>query len=552
MSMILLSFFEKCILIFFCVSAPPNTDNFKSIGQNETSITLQWNQVNTNVSFVLKFNGTERNISEPVNGPVIYTVSSLTAGSKYTFTLFSVFESVRSSGVNTAAVTAPPNTDSFQSIGQNETSITLQWNQVNTNVSFVLKFNGTERNISEPVNGPVIYTVSSLTAGSKYTFTLFSVFESVRSSGVNTAAVTAPPNTDTFKSIGQNETSITLQWNQVNTTVSFVLKFNGTERNISEPVNGPVIYTVSSLTAGSKYTFTLFSVFESVRSSGVNTAAVTAPPNTDTFKSIGQNETSITLQWNQVNTNVSFVLKFNGTERNISEPVNGPVIYTVSSLTAGTKYTFTLFSVFESVRSSGVNTAAVTAPPNTDSFKSIGQNETSITLQWNQVNTNVSFVLKFHGTERNISKPVGDGPVIHTVSSLTAGSKYTFTLFSVFESVRSSGVNAAAVTAPPNTDSFQSIGQNETSITLQWNQVNTNVSFVLKFNGTERNISEPVNGPVIYTVSSLTPGTKYTFTLFSVFESVRSSGVNTAAVTGKKCNLINFFFYLNKHLIHHN
>uniref|UniRef100_A0AAQ4Q675 C-type lectin domain-containing protein n=1 Tax=Gasterosteus aculeatus aculeatus TaxID=481459 RepID=A0AAQ4Q675_GASAC len=72
-------------------------------------------------------------------------------------------------------------------------------------------------------------------------------------------------------------------------------------------------------------------------------------------------------------------------------------------------------------------------PPNTDSFKSIGQNEISITLQRNQVNTNVSFVLKFHGTERNISKPVGDGPVFHTVSSLTAGTKYTFTLFSVCE-----------------------------------------------------------------------------------------------------------------------
>ncbi|XP_077962595.1 C-type mannose receptor 2-like [Gasterosteus aculeatus] len=85
-------------------------------------------------------------------------------------------------------------------------------------------------------------------------------------------------------------------------------------------------------------------------------------------------------------------------------------------------------------------------PPNTDSFKSIGQNETSITLQWNQVNTNVSFVLKFNGTERNISEPLGDGPVTHTVSSLTAGTKYTFTLFFVFESVRSSGVNTAAVT----------------------------------------------------------------------------------------------------------
>ena len=91
-------------------------------------------------------------------------------------------------------------------------------------------------------------------------------------------------------------------------------------------------------------------------------------------------------------------------------------------------------------------TFSVSAPPNTDSFTSAGQDETSITLQWNKVNNNVSFILQFNGTEINISAPVGGGPVTHTVSSLTAGTKYTFTLFSVFENVRSSGVNITAVT----------------------------------------------------------------------------------------------------------
>ncbi|KAI3376545.1 hypothetical protein L3Q82_017000 [Scortum barcoo] len=544
------------------VTAPQNAESFRSIGQNETSITLQWNKVNSNVSFVLQFNGTQINITTPDgDGAVTHTVSSLTAGAKYTFTLFSVFENIRSSGVNIAAVTAPPNPESFLSTGQNETSITLQWNKVNSNVSFILQFNGAQINITTPDgDGPVTHTVSSLTAGTKYTFTLFSVFENVRSSGVNIAAVTAPPNAESFRSIGQNETSITLQWNKVNSNVSFILQFNGTQINITTPDgDGPVTHTVSSLTAGAKYTFTLFSVFENVRSSGVNIAAVTvkdntdslissvlsvffplsifcpfsAPQNTESFRSIGQNETSITLQWNKVNSNVSFILQFSGTQINITTPDgDGAVTHTVSSLTAGAKYTFTLFSLFENVRSSGVNIAAVTAPQNAESFRSIGQNETSITLQWNKVNSNVSFILQFNGTQINITTPDGAGPVTHTVSSLTAGAKYTFTLFSVFENVRSSGVNIAAVTAPQNAESFRSIGQNETSITLQWNKVNSNVSFILQFNGTQINITTPDgDGAVTHTVSSLTAGAKYTFTLFSVFENVRSSGVNIAAVT---------------------
>ncbi|KAM8746791.1 uncharacterized protein AB9X84_014964 [Acanthopagrus schlegelii] len=609
---------ENCALNFSFIcfkTIPPNTDSFRSAGQDETSITLQWNKVNNNVSFILQFNGTEINITAPVGGgPVTHTVSSLSAGTKYTFTLFSVFEDVRSFNGTEINISAP--------VGGGPVTHTVSSLSAGTKYTFTLfsvfedvrSFNGTEINITAPAGGgPVTHTVSSLTAGTEYIFTLFSVFEDVRSSGVNITAVTAPPNTDSFRSAGQDETSITLQWNKVNNNISFILQFNGTEINISAPVGGgpvthtvssltagtkytftlfsvfedvrsfngteinisapvgggPVTHTVSSLTAGTKYTFTLFSVFENVRSSGVNITAVTAPPNTDSFRSAGQDETSITLQWNKVSNNVSFILQFNGTEINISAPVGGgPVTHTVSSLTAGTKYTFTLFSVFENVRSSGVNITAVTAPPNTDSFRSAGQDETSITLRWNKVSNNVSFILQFNGTEINITAPVGGGPVTHTVSSLTAGTKYTFTLFSVFEDVRSSGVNITAVTVGGGpvthtvssltagtkytftlfsvfedvrssgvnitavTDSFRSAGQDETSITLQWNKVNNNVSFILQFNGTEIHISAPVGGgPVTHTVSSLTAGTKYTFILFSVFENVRSSGVNITAVT---------------------
>ncbi|XP_072232990.1 receptor-type tyrosine-protein phosphatase H-like [Leuresthes tenuis] len=259
-----------------------------------------------------------------------------------------------------------------------------------------------------------------------------------------------PQNAQGFRKSGQDETSITLQWNKVNNNVSFVLQFNGTETNIRAPDgDGAVTHTVSSLTAGTKYTFTLFYVFENVRSSGVSITAASAPQNTEGFGSSRQDETSITLQWNKVNNNVSFVLQFNGTETYIMAPDgDGAVTHTVSSLTAGTKYTFTLFSVFESVRSSGLQLTAVTAPINTESFRPSAQNETSITLQWNKVNNNVSFVLQFNGTETNISAPDGDGAVTHTVSSLTAGTKYTFTLFSVFESIRSSGRQLTAVTAP--------------------------------------------------------------------------------------------------------
>ncbi|XP_038573208.1 fucolectin-4-like [Micropterus salmoides] len=89
----------------------------------------------------------------------------------------------------------------------------------------------------------------------------------------------------------------------------------------------------------------------------------------------------------------------------------------------------------------------ITAPSSARNFKSTAQNETSITLQWNKVNDYISFILQFNGREIDIAAPDGDGPVTYTVSSLTAGTTYTFALFSVFENVRSSGVSITAVTA---------------------------------------------------------------------------------------------------------
>ncbi|XP_014835021.1 PREDICTED: uromodulin-like, partial [Poecilia mexicana] len=77
-------------------------------------------------------------------------------------------------------------------------------------------------------------------------------------------------------------------------------------------------------------------------------------------------------------------------------------------------------------------------------FVVLAQSETSITLQWSAITT--SFVLQYNGTETNITAPDGAATVTHTVSSLTAGTRYTFTLFSVFESVRSSGGQLTAVT----------------------------------------------------------------------------------------------------------
>ncbi|XP_023201765.1 uncharacterized protein LOC111610914 isoform X2 [Xiphophorus maculatus] len=558
---------------------------FRVLTQDETSITLMWNKMNI-TSFVLQYNGTETNISAPDgDGPVTYTVTSLTAGTRYTFTLFYVFENIRNSQGQLSAVTAPRNTEGFTASAQNESSITLQWNKINNSTSFVLQYDVIETNIRAPDgDGPVIHTVSFLTAGTRYTFTLFSVLDNVRSSGVSITAFTG---TDCITTNGvvqcldpcDTYTVLNDAWRSTENTVDYYsslhcdqyISWSGWYRfylgqtsaqipekcvaenrcgtsvpmwiNGTHPVqlNEIVTRTVFGSWYGSCFSFASnaiqiklcygYYVYKLQHTSGCNMAYCAEP---QPFRVLTQDESSITLQWNKGDNITSFVLQFNGTETNISAPdADGPVNHTVSSLTAGTEYTFTLFYVFENVRNSGEQLSAVTAPRNAEGLMKSGQDESSITLQWNKINNSTNFVLQYDGRETLIRAPDGDGPVIHTVSFLTAGTRYTFTLFSVIENVRSSGVSITAVTAPENAKGFRASEQDESSITLRWNKVGSNINFVLQFNDTETFIGAPDGyGPVTYTVRSLTPRTNYTFTLFSVFENVRSSGVSIFEATG--------------------
>ncbi|XP_058476426.1 receptor-type tyrosine-protein phosphatase H isoform X2 [Solea solea] len=511
-------------------------EEFKSVGQNETSVTLQWKKVGNILSYTLVFNGREINVTASErNVYVTETISGLSSGTKYDFSLFTVFENITSSGVNLAAATVPPNAEEFKSVGQNETSVTLQWKKVGNILSYTLVFNGREINVTASErNVYVTETISGLSSGTKYDFSLFTVFGNNTSSGVNLTAATVPHSTEEFTSVRQNETSVTLQWKKVGNILSYTLVFNGQEINVTASErNVYVTETISGLSSGTKYDFSLFTVFENIRSSGVNLAAATVPPNAEEFKSVGQNETSVTLQWKKVENFTNYLLKYNEREINVTaQDGTAYVTQTIPDLSNGTKYDFSLFTVFENNTSSGVDLTAATAPLNSEEFKSVEQTETSVTLQWKKVGNILSYTLVFNGREINVTAQDGNVYVTETISGLSSGTKYGFSLFTVFENIRSSGVNLTAATVPPNAEEFKSMGQNETSVTLQWKKVENFTNYLLKYNGLEINFTaQDGNLYVTQTILDLSNGTKYDFSLFTMFENIRSRGVNITAAT---------------------
>ncbi|XP_029954403.1 receptor-type tyrosine-protein phosphatase H-like isoform X3 [Salarias fasciatus] len=499
------------------------------VSQSETSITLNWKKVDGIATYDLFYNDGGTNKTERIDRPngdqVEYVVSDLTAGTLYTFTVFTVdSEGLRSNGLNFTAPTAPRKIENVN-VSQNETSITLQWDKVDRIDRYILVFDGNETPIDA---SEVSHTISNLMSGREYSFTLFTEFKNVNNSGATLTAVTAPRKVEKVKVVNQNETSITLEWEKVDRIDRYILVSDGNERTIDA---SEVSHTISNLMSGTEYRFTLFTEFKNVNNSGTPFTAVTAPRKIENVN-VSQNETSITLQWDKVDRIDRYILVFDGNETTIDA---SEVSHTISNLMSATEYSFTLFTEFKNVNNSGAPFTAVTAPRNVQTVTDVSQTETSITLQWDKVDGVDRYILVSDGNET----PIDASEVSHTIPDLDSGTEYSFTLFTEFSNVRSSGVILTAVTVPPMVESVTVVERRLTSITLQWRNTNTAWRYQLEIEHRNATVDPSDSDEVTGIVGDLKPGTKYTIRVFTVFEHT-SKPREVVTLTVINCQSINW------------
>uniref|UniRef100_A0A7N6A954 protein-tyrosine-phosphatase n=1 Tax=Anabas testudineus TaxID=64144 RepID=A0A7N6A954_ANATE len=351
---------------------------------------------------------------------------------------------------------SPENVKKVEVQGRNETSITLTWSPVNNISTYILQYNKNGSSKKENISASqaeVKHEVSSLNAGTKYHFTLVTVFEGVNSTGYTFTAVTAPENVKKVEVQGRNETSITLTWSPVNNISTYILQYNKNGSSKKENISASqaeVKHEVSSLNAGTKYHFTLVTVFEGVNSTGYTFTAVTAPENVKKVEVQGRNETSITLTWSPVNNISTYILQYNKNGSSKKENISASqaeVKHEVSSLNAGTKYHFTLVTVFEGVNSTGYTFTAVTVPPKVPFVNVSERSVTSITLKWINVDRNWSYLLQINGSDVADIKNVSSDVVSHSVTSLNPGTMYKYSVTTVFEELNSTAYENVTVTA---------------------------------------------------------------------------------------------------------
>ncbi|XP_026802948.1 receptor-type tyrosine-protein phosphatase H isoform X2 [Pangasianodon hypophthalmus] len=267
-------------------------------------------------------------------------------------------------------------------------------------------------------------------------------------------------------------------------------------------------------------------------------SSLASPPNVMGVFVKARTETLLTLEWTKMN-NFSYILRYsNGTETPLTVSADGSVLrYTVSSLSPGTKYTFVLYAVFKGVKHSAFNFTAVTSPSNVASVSVKARSETALTFEWSKVKNNSVYTYILRQSNRSdVHTPMywGGSTATHTVSSLSPGTKYAFTLYTVFGGERSSGYNFSAATMPLNVASVNVTQRFANRLELSWEEVKSNnISYILRHGSkAETTIAALEKSSVMtHTVSSLSPGTRYNFTLYTVFEGVRSRGLTFSSVT---------------------
>jgi len=297
-----------------------------------------------------------------------FSVTGLTAATTYSFTVKAIDAAGNlSAASNTVSVTTlanatgdttiPTTPTNLAASGTTQTATVLTWTASTDNVG-VVSYSVFQNGTSIASATATTYTVSGLTASTAYSFTIkakdaagnLSIVSNTATIttlavGVDTTAPTAPTN---LAASAITQTSAKLTWTASTDNVgvaTYSVYKNGTYvTGVTTPT-----YTVTGLAAGTTYAFTVKGKDAAQNLSAVSntvnvttlagdTTAPTAPTN---LAASAITQTSVKLDWTASTDNVgvaTYSVYKNGT---YITGVTSPT-YTVTGLTAGTTYAFTV------------------------------------------------------------------------------------------------------------------------------------------------------------------------------------------------------------------
>ncbi len=518
------------------------------------------------------------------------TITGLTGGSNYTFTVTAtnaVGTSASSPPSNSVTVPTVPGAPTIGTATSGNTTATVSWTAPASNggsaiTAYVVTpyLNGTTAQTARTFTSTnTTQTVTGLTNGSAYTFTVAAIntigtgSPSAASNSVTPATL---PGTPTIGTATGGNASATVTWTAPASTggdpiTAYVVTpyLNGTTAQTAQSFSSTnTSETVTGLTNGSAYSFTVAAVTAvgtGTASAKSNSVTPSTTPSAPTIGTVTGGNTTATVTWTAPSSNGGanitgyVVTPYIGGAAQIAQQFNTTATSdTVSGLTNGTTYTFTVAAI--NADGVGAQSAASSPviPATTPGAPTIGtatRGNASATVTWTAPASNggssiTGYVVTpyLNGTTAQTAQTFNSTATSETVSGLTNGSAYTFTVAAI-NSVGTGGASAQSNSVTPATTpgapTIGAVTGGNASATVSWTAPASTggaaitAYVVTPYVGGAAQIAQQFNSTATtQTVTGLTNGTAYTFTVAAInsvgtgTQSGSSSSVTPATTPG--------------------
>ena len=462
------------------------------------------------------------------------TVTGLTNGVGYTFTVTAtnaVGDSASSASSAPITPATAPDAPTGISVVAHNHAVTVSWSAPSNNGgSSISSYSVTDGSGDVCSSSALTCTVTGLTNGTSYTFTVAatnSAGTSLPSSASSAVTPATTPDAPLYAIATSSTGAATVSWTAPTSnggaTISGYSVTDGSGDTCS--TSGALTCTVTGLSAGSTYSFTI------AATNAVGTGVASAPSNSVTLPTVPGAPTGViatpgshyaTVTWSAPSVTGGAPIIGYTVSDGVGDTctTSGATACTVSGLTNGTSYTFTVRAT-NAVGDSAASAASIAVTPAT-----VPGAPTSVTVVAHNQSVTVSWAAPSNGGASISSYSVTDGSgdvcsssaLSCTVSGLTNGTSYTFTV-SATNSVgtgASSGSSASVTPITvPNAPTTVIATASINAVALSWNAPSNNggaaVSSYSATDGSGDTCS--TSGATSCTVSGLTPGTAYTFTV---------------------------------------
>ncbi|XP_046716059.1 receptor-type tyrosine-protein phosphatase beta isoform X1 [Silurus meridionalis] len=507
------------------ISAFTNPDivtNLSVSNKTTSSVSLTWNEPNGYRSYftVQWNNGSVNNI---INSSITScTVTGLTVGVNYTFTVTAVAADTQTTGSPTqiSAFTKPDVISDLSVTEITIRSLFLNWTEPIGKSSF-FKVQWSNNITLNSATSNTFYNITNLNPGVNYTILISAVAaDNITEGGAIVYSVFTKPDTvSILTAVNVTTSSILLYWIKAMGEISYyVVQYDHFSRNISTTTEFTMI-NITNLTPGVQYTFKVFAVVADNKTKG-NSNYISAYTKPDVVKDLNVTEittSSLFLNWTEPIGKRSF-FKVQWSNNITLNSTTSNTFYNILNLNPGVNYTILISAVAaDNITEGGaIGLSVFTKPDTVSNLTAVNVTTSSILLYWIKAMGEISYyVVQYNNFSTNISMTTELTRI--NITNLTPGVQYTFKVLAVVADNKTKG-NSSYISAYTKPDVVKDLNVTEittNSLFLNWTEPIGIRSF-FKVQWSNNITLNSTTSNTFYNITNLSPGVNYTILISAV------------------------------------